>query len=478
MGYIPLGQFGTPLFSPSTVFAGNIRGGTITAQELIIGGGTKGVIRSQNYDGTATGWAIFGDGTAFFGSSVVVAGDIYSSSWDGAIPADLSAGPDQNATAGYYLDSSAGSIHLEGDIWIDGQFGVKIITGFAQVASFSYSSSNNWAGISSGVDLLLAGTGISSDVIIRSNSVGTSILFQPASLSLTKMTMTVTNSAFLHSIVMNNGTALLPGLATTDLNTGWFRSGTDVIQHTVNGTATQQIYNYGLLGLGTSAYLLNAGVATAASAAAPVYSFSGDANTGMYRWTGDHIGFATGGTQAGGITSIGTIRMKGFGTTGNATFTFVDDLDTGMYRYSTNRLGFTAAGYSFSSTAANFYMYGARNNTTGSAANTLIQASDGRIFRSTSLRAHKSRITYNVDYLADLELKPVKFYRKDDSDWFYGFIAEDFSDQDTILGEYSGVADDLEPDEEPNQLTGYDSRAVMAIMAAKINRLEKLVAQL
>lgn len=470
MGYMPLGQFGNghDLFSPDRINAGNIRGGTITAQELIIGGGTKGVIRSQNMNGTDTGWAIYGDGTAFFGGSVVFAGDIYSSNWDGAIPADLSAGPDQTAEAGYYLDSSAGSMHLEGDLWVDGQFGVKIITGFAQVASFSYSAGGGYAGISSGVDLMLAGTGVSSDVYIRTNQPGGDIFFQPSSTSVTKITVSQFSTTFAHSLIFDNGSATTPGLATTDLNTGFFRSGTDVMQHTVNGTATQQLYNYGLLGLGTSAYLINAGVATAASAAAPVYSFSGDSNTGIYRWTSDHIGFATAGVQAGGITSIGTIRMKGYGTAGNATYTFVDDLDTGMYRYSTNRLGFSAGGgYAASFTSTQFYAYSARNNTTGSAANSLIQASDGRMYRSTSLRAHKSRITYNVDYLADIDLMPTKFYRKDDSAWMYGFIAEDLVDQDRLLGDW---------DQEDGELQGYDTRAVIAILAAKVNRLERALA--
>lgn len=69
MAYIPLGQFGSALYSPDTISADNIRGGTITAQEIIIGGGSEGVIRTANYD-TAVGWAIFGDGTAYFGNAV------------------------------------------------------------------------------------------------------------------------------------------------------------------------------------------------------------------------------------------------------------------------------------------------------------------------------------------------------------------------------------------------------------------------
>ena len=49
MAFIPLGQFGAPLFSPNTIRASSIQGGIITAQEIILGGGTNGIIRSQNF---------------------------------------------------------------------------------------------------------------------------------------------------------------------------------------------------------------------------------------------------------------------------------------------------------------------------------------------------------------------------------------------------------------------------------------------
>jgi hypothetical protein len=43
-------------------------------------------------------------------SQVKVVGDIWSANWDGAVPADLTSGPDTAATAGFYLDASAGAI--------------------------------------------------------------------------------------------------------------------------------------------------------------------------------------------------------------------------------------------------------------------------------------------------------------------------------------------------------------------------------
>ncbi len=129
MGFIPLGNVGDGLRDPYGISFDRIRGGIITAQQLIIAGGTDGVMRSQNYNGTDTGWAIFGDGSAKFfglltiGANAVVLGDIYSSVWDGTIPADLSSGLDTGATAGYYLDSSAGALQLVGDLVVGGPQG-------------------------------------------------------------------------------------------------------------------------------------------------------------------------------------------------------------------------------------------------------------------------------------------------------------------------------------------------------------------
>ncbi|MFH2072738.1 MAG: hypothetical protein ABIJ75_07815, partial [Actinomycetota bacterium] len=46
-------------------------------------------------------------------TQVLVGGDIFSSNWDGAVPADLSSGPDAAATEGFYLDSSADAIQAQ-----------------------------------------------------------------------------------------------------------------------------------------------------------------------------------------------------------------------------------------------------------------------------------------------------------------------------------------------------------------------------
>ena len=119
MPFIQIGQYGNPLKQGQYLDAKNIRGGTITAQELVISGGTTGVIRSQNYDGSSAGWAIFGDGSASFygditiGANAIITGDFYSANWDGAIPISLGSGTDATATEGYAFDSSVGVAQVQ-----------------------------------------------------------------------------------------------------------------------------------------------------------------------------------------------------------------------------------------------------------------------------------------------------------------------------------------------------------------------------
>ena len=96
----------------------------------------------------------------------------------------------------------------------------------------------------------------------------------------------------------------------------------------------------------------------------------------------------------------------------------------------------------------------------GDAASAVLDAADGRIKRSTSARKYKTNIE-PAPQLADLQLVPVTFHRDDDDKDFIGFIADDLADQDSRIGEYS-------PD---GEIENYDLRAVVAILAAKVNDL-------
>ncbi len=147
------------------------------------------------------------------------------------------------------------------------------------------------------------------------------------------------------------------------------------------------------------------------------------------------------------------------------TYSYDTDPDTGMYLGGTNLTAIATGGggriywdvngthlltMPTTETAANVYANNAQSN---------------RLYRQTSARKYKKRINYNVDYLADYDLRPTKHWRPDDKRWFYSFVADDLGEQDKLLGVYG-----------PEGIENFDTRAVMAVMAAKINRLEKLVA--
>ena len=84
------------------------------------------------------------------------------------------------------------------------------------------------------------------------------------------------------------------------------------------------------------------------SAAAPVYSFQADTDTGMYRPGTDQMGFVTAGVQRFLINNttlqgVGTgapLITSGVGAVSFPAFTFIGDSDTGMYRVGANVVGF------------------------------------------------------------------------------------------------------------------------------------------
>lgn len=84
------------------------------------------------------------------------------------------------------------------------------------------------------------------------------------------------------------------------------------------------------------------------SAEAPIYSFTSDVNTGIFRAGEGSIGFATNGTVAGAIsTSYFTCNRQIACIAGSAAspaFSIAGDLDTGMYRIAADILGFATGG--------------------------------------------------------------------------------------------------------------------------------------
>lgn len=98
------------------------------------------------------------------------------------------------------------------------------------------------------------------------------------------------------------------------------------------------------------------------------------------------------------------------------------------------------------------------DSTDGAAENVNVN-SNGFLRRSTSARRYKSDIRDATD-LVDIVLQPVTFHHDESGQDYLGFIADDIADQLPIAGVFH---DGL--------IENYDQRAVIAILAAKVNSL-------
>jgi hypothetical protein len=312
MGFSTLGQYDGALSSPAFIQASRIQGGLITAKELIIAGGTAGVIRSQNFNGTDAGWAIFGDGSASFfgdlqfGADVTITGDVYSSNWDGSIPADLSSVPEA-ADAGYYLDSSAGAAQFQ-TLFIGGgasEDGYMLMQPFGNYGSLQFHHA----------ELNFEGMLVSSILDLGGDKRGT-LSLSPAYDSSARYEFTIfSGSADVDNydpfIAMNGFTKLVSDVSV-------------------------QIFGDG-------------------SAGAPTYSFYNDENSGMYKYGTDSIGWSTGGGVAMTLDSSKNLNMQGHivhnidrvqfadGSVGTPTLVRQSDTNTGWW-WSGNHFSFSVDG--------------------------------------------------------------------------------------------------------------------------------------
>ena len=67
-----------------------------------------------------------------------------------------------------------------------------------------------------------------------------------------------------------------------------------------------------------------------------------------------------------------------------------------------------------------------------------------------------------TETISGIELRPVTFTHDGDGRDYIGFIADDLADQDPRMGQYG----------EDGLIENYDLRAVVAVLAAKVARLE------
>lgn len=120
------------------------------------------------------------------------------------------------------------------------------------------------------------------------------------------------NTTFTGSVIIKNGAANNVGLATSD-GAGFYRNASNQIGVATNGSLRFAITNGGIASATNGGYTLIHG---AGSAAAPTYSYTGDAAKGAYSSGTNELAWATSGTQRLVLTSDG--RFYGLALHNNA----------------------------------------------------------------------------------------------------------------------------------------------------------------
>lgn len=408
-----------------------------------------------------------------FRKAITIQGDLVSSNWDGAEPLDLSS-VDTVATAGFAFDSSAGSAQFEGDLFLGGTLELQGGTFRTALSGQRIEITDNdrirfYTGDADEIQYgyIYADVDASNDPVLRITS--------PALTGPTSHTMTFGNDDI---IVSGVGTVLFDiqqGSTGAQLSVGAVDiydliGGSNLEGLSVPNVAT--IYN------SSNANLVGVSILDG-SASHPGLRFLDDPDNGMYRRTTNSISLSAGGTEIVRINNSSTPQLQ-FGSTSSS----VTDVYWGLGSndYISRHDGAGVKNWYFYSDGSEVFRINASfirstgnlegvPSTTGTAANATWIVVSGSIYqvrRNTSARKYKSRITHNVDYLADVELQPAKFYRKDDKRWMFGLIADDLAEQQPLLGLYGG----------DDEVENFDDRGVLAVLAAKVNRLERQVAEL
>ncbi len=445
----------------STIKAERFLGGVITGKEIIIAGGVDGIIRSDNFVAGATGWRVSGDGVL----------EAHAGIFRGTLNAD-------DLTAGTIAAGRFAADTIDVSALNAGTIGTHILK--LSNSSGSRIESND------GTSLIIRGDG--SAVFTDITATG-EIHANTGTLGTLTIdgTLTMGSGGVFRTNTSGNRIEIIDTFA--DRISFYTGAGGETTPGVIVANTTPSLdLNSPKNGAGAvSAVLLIAGGASQGTVAiigqlraqfgsvsAPGFSFS-DSDTGLYRHGTNAWGLTAGGALTARGTSTGAVFFgssatgKGLvqnnaGAVGNPTFSFEADTDTGLYRSSTNSVFLATSGVArFGINVATVQSPAIRDNTTGAdVAVHITTTGSGDLMRFTSALKYKSRVTTKVGYLADIALIPTKHYRKDDGQWRYGLIADWLTDQDPLLGGYN----------DDGEVENYDSSAVMAVMAAKINRLE------
>jgi hypothetical protein len=438
-------------------------------------------IRSSKWQAGSAGWMIEGNGNAEF-NNVTVRGTIYATS--GEISGTLTmtgGGAIRTGTSGNYIElKSAGSNQL---IF----YGNKTNFGKIEVAADVIEIRTPYGTGYDPAMLYLVGEQAAGGFAYAQFEAGSGLYsfyeneaqFYP--LGTSRMTVGA------YGVRITDGSAATPSISFTgDPDTGFYRAAGNRLDVAAaglksmgwghNGSTRGQSFYYGndsdgihefylggsggehrfLLGQKSTGMLTFYGT----DGGTPTVRISPSVSAGKVHVPGGNLGYlAASGGEAAFVVSSATTTINntqpglymGFDSSNNAGW--IDSVTPGT---SVRRLLLNPQGGPVES-------QGIYNNTTASAANVHISgAGTGVLQRSTSSRRYKDKITPAWS-LADIDLTPVRFWSLTDERWQFGFIAEDVADAIPEAAELNG----------DGEVENYDLRSVVAVLAAKVARLEK-----
>jgi len=317
----------------------------------------------------------------------LIGNDMYSSNWNGSIPANL-ATKDSGASAGYYLDGSAGAVQFQNLYAEGGELGTLSIAN--------------------------------------------------------DLTMTAGGNIF---------TAATSGehinIGTDGAGVGWI--------DWFNGSTYRATIGAGSGTYGVLTFIAASGQnMTGVSATQTMFEIAAGDDT--YGWGKGYIDLYV------GLRNVSSV-VQWLGPDGSASapgISFASDPDTGIYWYGTNQIAISVGGtLEMLLGSSGFKVQNVYDSTDPTAANVFVDT-DGGLKRSTSSIRYKTNVR-DAGWLAMIPLRPVAFTSRMKSTHHFGLIAEEVAD---ALPEAAIRGDD-------GRIEDYDTRAVIAVLVAKVNRLEK-----
>lgn len=232
------------------------------------------------------------------------------------------------------------------------QYGVLVGDASNAVTSTSVGTSthvltSNGAGVAPTFQVIPPGlsgsTGATDNAVLRADGTGGS--------SLQNTGVTISDGDIESGMVQHlagDGSGGAPTYSyALETDTGWYSGGTNTLSMSVDGSPRiHYLVDSALDGSGIAGTLqINYGSGAANSVSKPIYSFRGDANTGIYRVADEQLGFTTGGVTCGNFSSgqvltLTNALVETSGGTGLAAYTAGDIL----YSDAANSLAVLAIG--------------------------------------------------------------------------------------------------------------------------------------